>query len=352
VDGYLPNNCSSIGEITTNLNLKTFDIDVQVIEKTGSECGIQNVPFQELISLDVSGLPAGDFSVDINGRQESFILHEQDLLDTNDGLISGKVWQDICDVSTLAQGTNPEPGKGCSIKESVSYSANGMHDGGEPGLEGLLVDLGQGACPSSGLGATITDGDGFFLFTGLREGTYCVSVDAKYDQNARILSLGEWAFPDAVLSGRHKLTLADGEIRTGVNFGWEFLTDPLPERADPLCRDRAKFAQDPLIPVEVKVEPGEVFIQTWRLVNSGSCTWTTDYDFVFDGGDEMNSPETVALPVSVSPGEAIDLSITLTAPGKPGLYRGEWKLRNDIGKVFGIGSDSNKSLWVQIVVHD
>lgn len=54
------------------------------------------------------------------------------------------------------------------------------------------------------------------------------------------------------------------------------------------------------------------------------------------------------LPELVAPGNAINLSVTLTAPGSPGHYRGYWMLRNTSGKRFGSGSNADKAIFVDI----
>ena len=56
------------------------------------------------------------------------------------------------------------------------------------------------------------------------------------------------------------------------------------------------------------------------------------------------------LPKFVSPGQAVDLSVTLTAPTAAGTYRGYWKLRSSGGQVFGIGTGFSKAFWVEIRV--
>ncbi len=70
----------------------------------------------------------------------------------------------------------PRPG---SISGGVWYDVNGtgIREGGEGGLSGITVNLGQGACNSSGYSSTSTGGDGSFSFGNIPAGTYCVSID-------------------------------------------------------------------------------------------------------------------------------------------------------------------------------
>jgi len=119
----------------------------------------------------------------------------------------------------------------------------------------------------------------------------------------------------------------------------------------PIC-DRADFVGDVTIDDGTIMDSGETFTKTWRLSNSGTCTWTTDYALVFDHGNAMNGPSFVNLPRSVAPGESIDLSVSLTAPSTSGEQIGYWKLRNASGVTFGIGDDGDEPFYVEIVVSD
>jgi hypothetical protein len=117
-----------------------------------------------------------------------------------------------------------------------------------------------------------------------------------------------------------------------------------------ICTDRAEFIADVTVPDGADFTPGQTFVKTWRLRNTGTCTWTSSYDLVFDHGDAMGGPASQALPGLVHPGETIDLSLNLTAPGTVGGYQGYWLLRNSEGVIFGIGANANVAFWVEIEV--
>jgi len=114
--------------------------------------------------------------------------------------------------------------------------------------------------------------------------------------------------------------------------------------------DWAKFVADVTIPDGTNLAPGATFTKTWRLTNIGTSTWTTSYKLVFDTGESMGASTSIALTKSVKPGESIDLSAEMTAPGTAGNYRGYWKLKNAAGQNFGIGSNANSPFWVDIKV--
>lgn len=113
--------------------------------------------------------------------------------------------------------------------------------------------------------------------------------------------------------------------------------------------DQAGFVSDVTLPDGSELAPGETFLKTWRLENTGSCTWTEAYALVFSEGDAMGAPSSVPLPQTVPPGEKVDLSVAFTAPEKVGAYRSDWQLRNASGSTFGIGEQA-KTFWVKVNV--
>lgn len=114
--------------------------------------------------------------------------------------------------------------------------------------------------------------------------------------------------------------------------------------------DAVVFVKDITVPDDTQFSPGAKFVKTWRLRNNGTCTWNTGYSVVFVSGDAMGAPSPVALPHNVAPGEAVEVSVPMVAPDKAGAYRGNWKLRNTNGLLFGLGDDGSKPFWVQIKV--
>jgi hypothetical protein len=112
----------------------------------------------------------------------------------------------------------------------------------------------------------------------------------------------------------------------------------------------AKFVKDITVPDMTQFGSNMSFTKTWRIQNIGTCTWNTSYSLVYDSGEQMSGPVSIALPRSVAPGQTIDLSVNLTAPGFPSVYTGYWKLKSDTGQTFGIGSRATGVFWVQINV--
>jgi uncharacterized repeat protein (TIGR01451 family) len=115
--------------------------------------------------------------------------------------------------------------------------------------------------------------------------------------------------------------------------------------------DKAGFVADITIPDGTVLAGGTAFTKTWRLQNVGTCTWTTSYRLVFDGGDYMGATGSAFnLPTSVAPGGTIDVSVNLIAPITAGEFTGYWKLRNASGTDFGVGASGTSHFLVKINV--
>ena len=110
------------------------------------------------------------------------------------------------------------------------------------------------------------------------------------------------------------------------------------------------YVKDVTIPDNTKIGPGTLFTKTWRIKNIGSCTWTTDYDFVLVSGSSMNAATRIGLPGTVYPGQTIDISVMMEAPKEDGIYTGYWMLADANGNQFGIGPSADGSIWVKINV--
>ncbi|MGH2581682.1 MAG: NBR1-Ig-like domain-containing protein [Anaerolineales bacterium] len=99
--------------------------------------------------------------------------------------------------------------------------------------------------------------------------------------------------------------------------------------------DAMQFVTDVTVPDGEQRAPSATFVKTWRLRNSGTCTWTTTYSVVFVSGNAMGGPAAQALTGSIVPGSTVDISVNLTAPSTGGKYTGYWALRNASGQNFG-----------------
>lgn len=119
----------------------------------------------------------------------------------------------------------------------------------------------------------------------------------------------------------------------------------------PIPCNLAKFVDDVTVPDGTEFEPGDTFTKTWSLRNVGSCSWTSGFDIVFAGGDAMDAPSAVQITSgTVAPGQVVEVSVDMTAPGSAGTYRGNWQLRDPSDVLFGIENSSSGYFWVEIEV--
>lgn len=112
-----------------------------------------------------------------------------------------------------------------------------------------------------------------------------------------------------------------------------------------LCDD---YAFDP-ITVDVTIPDGtpmtanQEFVKTWKIKNTGNCTWGDGYGLVYSYGERM-SGDPVSLSAVVLPGQEVEISVNFKAPGKIGEYTSAWQMANANGITFG------KAVFVKIVV--
>jgi len=371
--GTLPDACTTLNEPAPRQEGNTFVVNLTATRLPEEVCSQAIVPFDKVIQLDVEGLSAGTYTVSVNGVTGTFTLETDNVVqvdegeptptavapDADTGGVEGTVWHDLCSVSG-GEGDEPlVPSDGCVALEQGVYQANGILESDEPGIAGIVVNLGEGACPASGLGSATTGDAGDYAFADLEPGTYCISVDALGDNNSSVLVPGDWTAPDAGADGvvSAEVAVGGGDVASDVNFGWDYQNLPEPgeegaaegeTEGEDECTDAAEFVADVTVQDNEVLPPGFVFTKTWRLANNGTCTWTSDYDLVFAGGDRMGGPQAQPLPRPVPPNQAINLSVQMVAPQINGTYRGDWQLRNADGELFGIPNEV--TFWVQIVV--
>ena len=74
VTGYLGDGCTTLGDIATTQEGDTFLVTITTQRPADAMCTQQLVGFEENIALDVEGLAAGTYTVDVNGVTATFTL--------------------------------------------------------------------------------------------------------------------------------------------------------------------------------------------------------------------------------------------------------------------------------------
>jgi hypothetical protein len=111
--------------------------------------------------------------------------------------------------------------------------------------------------------------------------------------------------------------------------------------------DIAIYIADVTYPDGSEVVAGAPFIKTWRVKNTGPCTWDQDYTLIFGwggAGTNWNTTRPSYFTANVLPGETLEISVTLTAPIPAGNYGATFRLQNNKGYNFG------SSLTVEVTV--
>jgi ABC-type amino acid transport substrate-binding protein/uncharacterized protein affecting Mg2+/Co2+ transport len=127
---------------------------------------------------------------------------------------------------------------------------------------------------------------------------------------------------------------------------------PVPPRPPEGCIDGMGWVADLILDDQnmtnpPRLAPGQPFVKSWRVRNTGTCTWDTSYALVYTNG---NTPaarmggQPVFVDRQVKPGETYDFSVNLVASLTPGTYQGFWTMRNGQGQLFG------DRVWVGITV--
>jgi inhibitor of cysteine peptidase len=74
ISGLLQDSCTARDDMTQWRSGNTFFVRITTIRPTDAICADMVTPFEERLALDVYGVPAGTYRVDVNGVQETFTL--------------------------------------------------------------------------------------------------------------------------------------------------------------------------------------------------------------------------------------------------------------------------------------
>jgi uncharacterized protein YkwD len=113
------------------------------------------------------------------------------------------------------------------------------------------------------------------------------------------------------------------------------------------CVDAATFVDDVTIPDYTHLDPRQTFTKTWRIKNTGTCTWSSGYSAVYSSGDHLGVKDSIALG-DTSPGATLDISVDMAAPPSDGTYKIFYQLEDPAGKNMTI--DAGNTMWAIITV--
>jgi len=84
----------------------------------------------------------------------------------------------------------------------------------------------------------------------------------------------------------------------------------------------------------IQARPGQQFTKVWKVKNTGTCTWDSNYGLVFASGATMGG-QPAPLQGQVDPGQEYDVAVKFVAPQKGGTYQSIWQMENAQGTAFG-----------------
>jgi next-to-BRCA1 protein 1 len=108
----------------------------------------------------------------------------------------------------------------------------------------------------------------------------------------------------------------------------------------------ARFVRDVTFPDGTVVQPGSVFLKTWRVRNDGSQYWPEGIVLGCAGGDVLIDQNTVIPVPAVPAGGEVEITIQLVAPEATGRFQSYFRMRTADGQFFG------QRLWADVRVSE
>ncbi|TDH67197.1 hypothetical protein CCR75_004844 [Bremia lactucae] len=106
--------------------------------------------------------------------------------------------------------------------------------------------------------------------------------------------------------------------------------EPQPSQKQPnSALFHAQFVSDLSASQNVLFAPDTPVQMQWTFVNTGTTSWPDDTRLLFIHGTSLQGPEHTA--VIASPGQRIDLHVSLCMPSEAGSYTGSWRLHCSSG---------------------
>jgi hypothetical protein len=159
------------------------------------------------------------------------------------------------------------------------------------------------------------------------------SIEAVYTAAAQTVEaqLTEQAVEQPTFTPTSTATVTETPTPTATGPTPTQQSDVLPTQSN--CY-KSTFVTDVTIPDQTVMAPGQEFTKTWRIQNTGTCSWPTTFKLVYNSGERM-SAEVIGLTSAVGAGETVDVSVKMKAPTTAGSYTGNWYMGDDTGKIFG-----------------
>lgn len=358
VYGSLPDSCTEFGQMEQRVVGELILVRIETARSVDESCEPGQVDFEESFALNLADLKAGNYTVEVNGVTAPLLIPEhqpvsEEALAVCPAKEPGlKVFINSRDGYCFLHPERYTPKE--AARNTLVLSGPNFEEGIEPVTVSLTVErLGpaegknaeeiaaerlesfsidnpesrQGWVQIGGEEALSVDGIPGRYFS---RKTFVVSNDTAYEMT---LSPADLTIP---APSDEAGLLWNDVVRTFTFFEGREPAGDKPED----CKLNAEFVEDVTIPDGTPVVPGQPVVKTWRLRNTGTCTWGSNYSF------EQLEEETkllVANPSAVSvpetpPDETVDLSVSIVlSPESPiGTQQSaSFQLKAPNGEFFG-----------------
>ncbi|MCK4801632.1 MAG: hypothetical protein KAS84_06550 [Anaerolineales bacterium] len=153
-------------------------------------------------------------------------------LSINTAQITGQVFHDVCPQTSSLMPFNQILSVSCTTTSGFGIHGNGVRDPWDEPLK-ATINLGSGACPSTGLDSQITGFWGTYEFIVQTPGEYCLSINKQqtaidsFTSDPLNLNQGLWTLPlthDSI--AEHTLVFSEGFSSIVHDFGWDDSNQP------------------------------------------------------------------------------------------------------------------------------
>ncbi len=107
----------------------------------------------------------------------------------------------------------------------------------------------------------------------------------------------------------------------------------------PNCINGMQYVSDVNLPDSSSLPAGQSASKTWRIKNTGTCTWDSTYSFTYVKG-ELLGVTSVNVDRLVAPNETYDITVPFTTPSNNGNFTSYWQMQAPTGLKFG------QTIWI------
>lgn len=176
------------------------------------------------------------------------------------------------------------------------------------------------------------------LLTGCKEAEPTLSADTVLTSVALTVDASLSATPKASATATPTEIPTETSTPTASPTAQEILGTPTVSSTPAAATncDSATFISDVTIQDGTQLAPETDFLKTWKIQNTGTCTWNANYAVVFVSGSAMDGTSPTFLLIdSAIPGSMVDITVEMTSPDTTGKFTGYWRMQNADGVAFG-----------------